>query len=166
MTPTTSPLAAGIVARLTARGQTVACAESLTGGLVTARLVDVPGASAAVRGGVVAYATELKAQLLGVDPQLLARTGPVDPAVADQLARGVRHRLHADWGLGTTGVAGPEPQDGHPVGTVYVAVAAPGDERVTVRALHLRGDRTAIRAATVEAVLTLLRDELGQVSPQ
>ncbi len=165
-TPTTSTLPADVIGLLTARGQTVACAESLTGGLVTARLVDVPGASAAVRGGVVAYATELKAQLLGVDPELLARSGPVDPAVADQLARGVRRRLQADWGLGTTGVAGPDPQDGHPVGTVYVAVAAPGDVRVTVRALHLRGDRAAIRGATVEAVLTLLRDELVAVRPQ
>ncbi|MEO3935519.1 CinA family protein [Dermatophilaceae bacterium Soc4.6] len=159
--PEGATLAADVVARLRARGETVACAESLTGGLLTSRLVDVPGASAAVRGGVVAYATALKAELLGVEPALLARAGPVDPAVADQLARGVRARLHADWGLGTTGVAGPDPQDGHTVGTVYVAVAGPRDENVTVRALHLRGDRAAIRAATVDAVLVLLLDRLG-----
>ena len=104
----------------------MATAESLTGGLVCAALTDVPGASAVVRGAVVAYATELKAQVLGVDPDLLATGGAVQAEVARQMATGVCRVLGADVGVATTGVAGPDPQDGHPVGTVFVAVAAEG----------------------------------------
>jgi nicotinamide-nucleotide amidase len=118
-------IAADLVSALSERGQTVAVAESLTGGLVCATLVDVPGASAVVRGAVVAYATELKHRLLDVDGDLLARNGPVDPLVAEQMALGVRERLGADWGLSTTGVAGPDPQDGAPPGRVYIALAGP-----------------------------------------
>src|SRR5688572_16713046 len=114
--------AAEVVAALQARGETLAVAESLTGGLLAATLVDVPGASRVFRGGFVAYATELKATLAGVSPELLAEHGPVHPDVAVQLAAGARSRCAADWGLGTTGVAGPDPQDGVPVGTVFVAV--------------------------------------------
>lgn len=156
MTP--APVAAvvvgDVVARLTALGQTVGCAESLTGGLVVARLVDVPGASAVVRGGVVAYATDLKASVLGVDADLLDRQGAVDGEVARQLAHGARRVLGADWGLATTGVAGPEPQDGMPVGCVFVAVAGPGD--TVVERHDLQGDRARVRAATVDVVLSLL----------
>jgi nicotinamide-nucleotide amidase len=149
-----------VIAVLAARGQTVAVAESLTGGLVTARLVDVPGASAVVRGGIVAYATSLKASLLGVDPEILDRVGAVDPEVARQMALGVRERLGATWGLATTGVAGPDAQDGHPPGTAYVAVAAEPTDCV-VRALVLPGDRSQVRAATVDAVLALFAQALG-----
>ena len=117
--------AVDVVSALRERGQTVAVAESLTGGLICAALVDVPGASAALRGAVVAYATELKHRLLDVDAGLLARNGPVDPDVAAQMALGVRERLGADWGLATTGVAGPDPQDGVLPGRVYLAVAGP-----------------------------------------
>jgi nicotinamide-nucleotide amidase len=147
-----------LIARLAALGQTVAVAESLTGGLVTARLIDVPGASAVVRGGVVAYATELKASLLGVDADLLARVGAVDAEVAQQMARGVRDRLGATWGLATTGVAGPDPQDGHPPGLVYVSVAGPHGVG-TVAELTLVEDvgRAQIRTAAVEAALSLLQ---------
>jgi len=144
---------------LVRRGLTVAVAESLTGGLVTATLVDVPGASRALRGGVVAYATELKATLLGVDAGLLAARGAVDPDVALAMARGVRTRLAADVGLATTGVAGPDPQDGHPPGTVHVAVVAPGGERVL--SLRLPGGRAAVRAAACTAVLALSLDVVG-----
>ncbi|WP_432495537.1 CinA family protein [Kineococcus gypseus] len=146
--------AAAVVAALRAAGLSVATAESLTGGLVCATLVDVPGASAVVRGGVVAYATELKAALLGVDAARLARSGPVDAEVARQMARGARERLGADVGLATTGVAGPGPADGHPAGTVFVAVAAdalPGG--AAARRLELAGDRAAVRRGAVEAVL-------------
>ncbi|WP_396134545.1 CinA family protein [Cellulomonas sp. ATA003] len=108
--------AAALVAALAAHGRSVAVAESLTGGMVTAAVVDVPGASRVLRGGVVAYATDLKAQLLGVDRALLARVGAVDPGVAGEMAQGVRARLGADVGLATTGVAGPDPQDGHAPG--------------------------------------------------
>ena len=118
-------IAADLVFALSERGQTVAVAESLTGGMVCAALVEVPGASVVLRGAVVAYATELKHRLLDVDGDLLARNGPVDPDVAAQMALGVRERLGADWGLATTGVAGPDPQNGVAPGRVYLAVAGP-----------------------------------------
>ncbi|MBC7560243.1 MAG: CinA family protein [Dermatophilaceae bacterium] len=152
-------VAADLVARLTVRGQTVAVAESLTGGLVSAELTDVAGASAVVRGGVLAYATDLKAQVLGVDLGLLARVGAVDPDVAEQMATGVRSLMGATYGLATTGVAGPDQADGKAVGLVYVAVAGPGSS--TVKALRLSGDRGEIRTQSVLAVLSLLDDELG-----
>ncbi len=154
-------LATRVVAALGARGMTIAVAESLTGGLLVAELIAVPGASAVVRGGVVAYATELKASLLGVDTELLAAKSPIDPDVARQMAEGVRWRLGhdgapADVGLATTGVAGPDPQDGHPVGEVWIGVAL-GD-RVEARGLTLGGDRASIRSATVtESLLEVLR---------
>ncbi len=151
--------AADLVARLTAAGQTVAVAESLTGGLVAAALTDIPGASVVVRGGVLAYATDLKAQVLGVDKALLARAGAVDADVAEQMASGVRSLMGATYGLATTGVAGPDQVEGKPVGTVFVAVVGPGTSRV--QALSLSGDRREVRAHSVLAVLALLTEELG-----
>ena len=152
-------MAADLIARLTAAGQTVAVAESLTGGLVTAALTEIPGASLVVRGGVIAYATDLKAQLLEVDEALLAQAGAVDAEVAEQMARGVRSLTGATYGLSTTGVAGPDEAEGKPVGTVYVAVSRPGSSRV--KALRLDGDRRQVRADTVLAVLSLLAEELA-----
>lgn len=147
---------------LKARGETLATAESLTGGLVGAALTDVPGVSAVYRGGLVVYATDLKARLAGVPDDLLAAVGPVHPDTAAALATGVRERLDATYGLATTGVAGPDPQAGVVAGTVYVAVAGPGP--VQVRKLQLSGDRAAIRRGSVEAVLelaaTLVAEEL------
>ena len=148
-----------LVARLTTAGQTVAVAESLTGGLVAAALTEVPGASVVVRGGVVAYATELKARVLGVDAVLLAQRGAVDADVAGQMASGVRSLMGATYGLATTGVAGPDEADGKPVGTVYVAVV--GSDSSRVRALSLSGDRGQVRALSVLAALALLAEELG-----
>jgi len=153
-------LAGQVLARLQARGHTVAVAESLTGGLVAAALTDVPGASASFRGGVVTYATELKAALLGVDAGLLARHGAVYPAVAAAMAEGVRERLGATYGVATTGVAGPEPADGQPVGTAHIAVSAADD--TVVRTIALTGDRHAIRRLTVEHVLGLLLGRLRE----
>ena len=150
--------AADLVARLTVAGQTVAVAESLTGGLVTAALTDVAGASVVVQGSVVAYATDLKSQLLGVDAALLARVGAVDADVAEQMASGVRSLMGATYGLATTGVAGPDRVDGQAVGTVYVAVVGPGSSRV--KSLDLSGDRGDIRAQSVLAVLSLLAEVL------
>ncbi|KQO47302.1 MULTISPECIES: CinA family protein [unclassified Frigoribacterium] len=152
-------LAADLVAELTRRRLTVAVAESLTGGALVSELVSVPGASAVVRGGVVAYQTELKHTLLGVDAELLARHGPVHPDVAASMATGVRDRLAADGhpadiGLATTGVAGPDPQSGHEPGTVFVGLAVPGGVRVV--SLSLTGDRQAIRNATVSESLAVL----------
>jgi nicotinamide-nucleotide amidase len=131
----------------------------VTGGLVTAALTDVAGASVVVRGGVLAYATDLKAQVLGVDPVLLAQVGAVDADVAQQMAAGVRSLMGATYGLATTGVAGPDPVGDKPVGMVYVAVVGPGSSRV--KALSLSGDRAQIRAQSVRAILALLAEELG-----
>ncbi|MEV6161738.1 nicotinamide-nucleotide amidohydrolase family protein [Streptomyces sp. NPDC052052] len=153
--------AARVLELLVERGETLAVAESLTGGLVAAELTSVPGASKAFRGSVTAYATPLKRELLGVDGALLAERGAVDPEVARQMATGVRRVLGADWGMATTGVAGPDPQDGKPVGTVYVAVAGPdGAEKVT--ALRLNGERADIRRESVRSVLALFSAELGK----
>ncbi|RJK96564.1 CinA family protein [Vallicoccus soli] len=151
-------LAPRLVERLAARGATLAVAESLTGGLLTAAVVAVPGASAVLRGGVTAYATDLKATLLGVDRQRLAATGPVDGEVVRQMARGAAARLDAGHGVATTGVAGPEPQGGRPVGEVWVAATGPQGE--LVRRLHLPGDRSAVREGAVAAALALLLELL------
>ncbi|MBB5123072.1 damage-inducible protein CinA [Streptomyces eurocidicus] len=153
--------AAEVLRVLVDRGRTVAAAESLTGGLVAAELTAVPGASRAVRGSVTAYATEVKREVLGVDGGLLAARGAVDGEVAGQMARGVRALLGADWGVATTGVAGPDAQDGKPVGTVFVAAAGPAGA-TAVRELSLDGDRARIRAESVQAVLELLLGELTE----
>ncbi|MDY0814169.1 CinA family protein [Kitasatospora purpeofusca] len=147
-------LAERVHAGLRAEGGTLAVAESLTGGLLAAALVDVPGASATFRGSVTAYATELKASVLGVDEGLLAVHGPVHPVVARQMAEGVRKLLGATYGVATTGVAGPEPQDGQPVGTVHLAVAGPGGSLVS--SPRLSGERATIRHRAVTAALELL----------
>ncbi|MDT7728521.1 MAG: nicotinamide-nucleotide amidase [Actinomycetota bacterium] len=148
-----------IVAALIRRGETVATAESLTAGLVCATLADVPGASAALRGGLVVYATDLKAELAGVDRALLAEHGAVHPEVAAQLAEGARARCGATWGLGLTGVAGPDPQDGVTPGTVYLGLAGEGVR--IVRTLRFEGDRGAVRQAAVRAALDLLGEQLA-----
>jgi PncC family amidohydrolase len=153
-------LAGQILDRLAAAGHTVAVAESLTGGMVAAALTDVPGSSAAFRGGVVAYATELKAALLGVDAGMLARHGAVYPQVASAMAEGVRTRLRATYGVATTGVAGPEPADGQPVGTAHIAVSAADD--TVVRTIALTGSRLQIRRLTVEHALGLLLGRLRE----
>lgn len=154
--------AAGRVLRLLVeRGETLAVAESLTGGLVAAELTSVPGASQAFRGSVTAYATPLKSEVLGVDADLLAERGAVDAEVARQMATGARRALGADWGVATTGVAGPEAQDGRPVGTVFVAVSGPhGTGKVA--ALRLNGDRADIRKESVRSALDLLSGELDK----
>lgn len=155
-------LAARLLGALEARGWTLAVAESLTGGAVCARLVEVPGASRVLRGGVVAYATDLKSELLGVDPALLAERGAVDPDVAAAMARGVRARLAADVGLATTGVAGPDPQDGHAPGTVHVAVATADTSHVA--SWSLPGDRPQVRGATVAGLLALALDVVARAA--
>jgi nicotinamide-nucleotide amidase len=160
MTPTDP---AAVHALLRARGETVAVAESLTGGLLAAALTDTPGASATFRGALVVYATDLKARLAGVPAPLLQAHGAVSPDVAAALAGGVRDRLGASYGLGLTGVAGPEPQDGVPVGTVYLGLATPRGGQV--RRLALAGDRAAVRAGAVAAALDLLAESLASAEP-
>jgi nicotinamide-nucleotide amidase len=137
-------------------GQTVATAESLTAGLLAATIAGVPGASVVLRGGLVVYATDLKHSLAGVSDEVLATEGPVAASTAEQLAVGARIRCGADWGVGLTGVAGPDAQGGHPVGTVFLGLAGPGHTEV-VR-LKLDGDRWTIRiGATHTAIRELLR---------
>ncbi|CAM5282455.1 hypothetical protein SGLAM104S_03423 [Streptomyces glaucescens] len=166
MRSTAADIAADVVRLLTVKGETVAVAESLTGGLVAAELTAVPGASKAFRGSVTAYATELKHRMLGVDADLLAQRGAVDPQVAAQMAAGVRKALGADWGIATTGVAA-DPQDGQPVGTVFVALdgpVGPGSGSAgggKVQPLRLNGDRAEIRMESVRSVLALLLKELA-----
>jgi nicotinamide-nucleotide amidase len=156
-------LAAQIVGLLTRRRQTVAVAESLTGGLLGAAITTVPGASSVFRGGVIAYATDVKAALLGVSAALLAERGAVDPDVAGAMAAGVRERLGAAIGAATTGVAGPDAADGKPPGTVHIAVSTAGG--TVVQTLALSGGRDEIRRDTVERSLRLMWSVLWEESP-
>jgi len=150
-----------VLASLVQRRETLATAESLTGGLVGELLTAVPGASKAYLGGVISYATRLKATLAGVPQQTLDQLGPVAALTAEQMARGVAARCGADWGLSTTGVAGPEMQDGHPVGQVFVGVAQPATGYHRVVELTLSGTREDIRHAAASGALELLVDVLG-----
>jgi len=153
---------ADLVERLIGLRLSVAVAESLTGGLVMAALTSVPGSSATVRGGVVAYATQVKRDVLGVDGDLLDRVGAVDADVALQMADGVRDTVGADFGLATTGVAGPDGQDGKAPGVVFVAVTTPFGR--WHRELLLDGDRDAIRTRSAIAVLELLNEVLDSIT--
>ncbi|WP_131737592.1 CinA family nicotinamide mononucleotide deamidase-related protein [Actinomadura roseirufa] len=156
---------------LAARSATVAVAESITGGLIGAELTAMPGSSATFAGGAVTYATGLKARLLGVPGDLLAEHGAVHPDVAAAMAAGVRDRLGATYGLAVTGVAGPEPQDGRPVGTVFVGLAGPGESRTVVSPkLPVPGTgpevRAVLRRMAVVHALELLRRTLLGVGPE
>ena len=163
--------------RAVALGVRIAVAESLTGGLLADALVAVPGASRAFSGGIVAYDTELKRSLLGVDAELLESRGPVDAEVAKQMARGVRRAcatprvgaaqaVEAEIGLATTGVAGPDPDPatGQPAGTVWVGVSSALGERAVL--LRSEGDRPRVRAQTVAAALRELAAELALLDDQ
>ncbi len=169
--------AALVVELLRTRGERVACAESLTGGDLCSALVAIPGASAVVLGGVVAYNNTVKHHLLGVDEETLATTGAATAEVAVAMARGVLSALGGDttgsgsgagsgvWGVSTTGVAGPDPDpiSGAPAGLVFIAVVAP-DGRVWEEKLGLLGSRSEVREATVSFALGLLQRAL-QASP-
>ncbi len=152
-----------VIAAAAAARTRIAAAESLTAGMVAAELGTVPGASAVLQGGVVAYQNSVKEQVLGVDGALLQSAGSVDARVAEQMAAGVRRLLKADIGISTTGVAGPEPHDGKPVGTVFIGVAAGAGS--TSREFHVEfhfaGDRASIRSQACAAALDLLAAELG-----
>lgn len=165
-----------IIERAREVGVRIAVAESLTGGRLISTLIDVPGASQVIAGGIVSYHTALKHDLLAVDTALLQRRGPVDAEVATQMARGVREacalptdgallspRQAVDIGISTTGVAGPDPdpQTGQPAGTVWVGLSHGASDTATE--LHLAGDRQTIRQATVDAALRLLRLKLESI---
>ncbi|TAM67773.1 MAG: nicotinamide-nucleotide amidohydrolase family protein [Microbacteriaceae bacterium] len=154
-----------LIGALAARGLTLAVAESLTGGELTAEFTRPAGASAVVLGGVVVYATELKHSLIGVSATLLAAHGPVHPDVAAQLADGVRTATavagrSADIGVSTTGVAGPESQGGQQAGTVFVGVSTDAGTRVI--ALKLQGSRAEIRAETVRQAVAAVAASVGE----
>lgn len=151
----TLELAASVHRDLLGRGESVACAESLTGGGVADLLSGTPGASATFLGGVVSYATAVKRELLGVTAAQV-----ISADCAAQMATGARSLLGADWAVSTTGVAGPEKQDDKPVGTVYVGVAGP--RGVEVHRLSLAGDRREIRAQACRAAVQALADELAR----
>jgi nicotinamide-nucleotide amidase len=136
------------------RGETVAAAESLTAGLFCATLASVPGASATLRGGAVVYATDLKTVLAGVPEELLAAHGPVSPETAAALAEGIRLRCTATWGVGLTGVAGPDPVDGHGPGRVYLGLS--DGRRTDVVRLDLPGSRQEVREGAVAAAIDAL----------
>ncbi|MGY1987646.1 competence/damage-inducible protein A [Blastococcus sp. SYSU DS0669] len=154
--PTLDELVAGALAE---RGLTIAAGESCTGGLLVARLTERPGSSAAVLGGVTAYADGAKEALLGVPGALLAEHGAVSPQVARALADGVRARFGADIGVGITGIAGPGGgTDAKPVGTVHLCVVGP--DRVEERSLAVPGSRTAVRQRSVTMAMHLLRSLL------
>ena len=140
------------------RGQTVAVAESLTGGTLSAALSERAGSSSTFRGGLVVYATDLKETLAGVPGPMLAASGAVAGDTAAALAAGARERLDATWGLSVTGVAGPDEQEGKPVGTVFLAVSGPTSEVIEVR---LPGDRDRVRMLTAQHALHLLRRHLA-----
>jgi nicotinamide-nucleotide amidase len=144
---------------LAARGATVAVAESLTGGRLAAAFTATPGASTYFRGGAVTYATDTKGSVLDVDPEILATDGAVSPRTAAAMAAGVRDLFGATWGLATTGVAGPDEQEGKAVGTLHLGLAGP--DGTVVRSLRLPGDRPRIQAYAVVQALDVLRRTLS-----
>lgn len=150
---------ADIIAAARAKGVSIGCAESLTGGLVAAALVDVPGASAVFKGSIVAYDLMVKHELLGVSAAVLAQRGAVNAEVATAMAEGALGALGADIVVATTGVAGPDPDpvSGAAPGVVFIAVAG-GDLGTMVRELSVEGDREGVRAAARRAALQALHD--------
>ncbi|HEY0646227.1 MAG TPA: CinA family protein [Nocardioides sp.] len=160
-------LGAHVHAELVRRGQTISSAESLTGGAVADALTAAPGASESYVGGVVSYATRVKTDLLDVPASVVEEHGVVSAPCAAAMARGVRSLLGTDWAVSTTGVAGPDTQEGQPVGRVYVGVDGPSG--TTTHELQLEGDRAAIRDAAVrqavEAVLLQLQRGAGPTTP-
>jgi len=151
-----------LIALLRGMGASVSTAESLTGGLVCAALVAVPGASDVVRGSIVAYTSDAKTDVLGVPPDLITRYGAVDSHVASSMANATRRRFGSTYGLATTGVAGPDPSEGKPAGTVHIAIAGP--EGTDSWLLDLGGDRDTIRNSTVSELLSRFVDRVREES--
>ena len=159
------PLEAVVGSGLRARGWRIAAAESCTGGGVLSRLTDVPGSSAYVIGGVVAYDNAVKIAELGVPPKTLEAHGAVSEPVALAMAEGVRLRLSADVGVAVTGIAGPDGGSAEkPVGTVVIAVAVTG-RAPAVRTYRFLGDRAMIRTQSVVAALDVVRRALSSTNP-
>jgi nicotinamide-nucleotide amidase len=153
-------LARSCLDALRERGASLSTAESLTAGLIASTLAEVPGASDVLRGGLVAYATEIKISVLGVDASLIDRDGVVSAACAEAMALRACSLFSSDWAVSATGVAGPAEQDGKPAGTVFVAVAGPGV--IQSRRLAVRGGRDAVRRASSDAALQLVFELVSQ----
>lgn len=143
-----------VLGLLTDRDQTLATCESLTGGMLSAALTRVPGSSAVFRGGLVTYATDLKASLAGVDDEVLQTHGAVSGVTAEAMAAGARTLCGSDWAVAVTGVAGPDPQEGHPPGTVFVGIDSPAG--LLHQRMRLNGDRKHVRTGTVLGALDIL----------
>ncbi len=148
-----SQTAEDLLASLAQEHLTIAVAESLTGGMISAELTSVPGASKVVRGAVVSYATETKSTVLGVNLHTIEELGVVSAEVALQMAVGVKDLLSSDIALGATGVAGPDSQDGVTVGTVFIACVSPTES--VVEEFHLQGNRAEIRRQSVKFALEM-----------
>ncbi|MDF1487952.1 CinA family protein [Tessaracoccus caeni] len=153
-------LARQVIEMMRQRTLTLATCESITGGGIGSALTSVPGASAVYRGGFITYASDLKNTLAGVDLELITEKGVVNELTALQMAKGALRRCDADWGVATTGVAGPTAIEGHPVGTVWFAVVGQkrgmsGRPRFT-ELVHFDGDREAIRQASIEHAFRML----------
>jgi PncC family amidohydrolase len=162
---TTKPRATEVVAMLRHKGASIATAESLTGGRLASLLTEIPGSSEVYRGGVVAYATEVKVDVLGVPADLIEQHGVVSGECARAMAQGVRRLTGATYGVSTTGVAGPDRQEGKAVGTVYIALAGP-DGRDAVVALELVGDRGTIQDRTCEEALGVVMGHIPGEEPR
>jgi PncC family amidohydrolase len=160
----TREVAAEVLDALRGQGLTLGTAESLTGGGLGELVTSVPGSSSVYVGGVVSYASRVKIEVLGVPREVVEGDGVVSAACARAMAVGVRAVVGADVGVSTTGVAGPEEQEGRPVGLVYIAVADAAG--AAVRELRLEGDRAAVRAATARGALLLLKDRILGVDPR
>jgi PncC family amidohydrolase len=155
-------LAAHCLGMMRVRGESLAAAESLTAGLITSTFASVPGASDVLLGGIASYATEVKVSVLGVPREVIDEHGVISAECAAEMAGRARVLFGADWAVAATGVAGPDEQDGHPVGEVYVAVAS--REGATVESLDLDGDRDEIRASATEQAMALLERRLTAAS--
>lgn len=155
-----SELASKVIRTLTERSLSLAAAESLTGGLLGATLTDVPGASQVYVGGTIAYATPMKTALLGIDPHVIAQHTVVSEQVALEMAIGLQQRTDADWVIAVTGVAGPDPQQGHAPGEVWVCVAGPRVPNTPqfqqTERFQFEGDRDAVRRQTIDAAFGML----------
>lgn len=155
-------LARQLLERCEGFGVSLACAESLTGGMLASTLVDIPGASRSFFGGVVSYTNDVKARVLAVSETALAITGPVDEEVAREMAKGVREVIGTDIGISTTGVAGPGSADGHEAGTVWIGVA--GEQWSVAQCFHFTGDRDDVRRQSVKEALGLALRSLRKLS--
>lgn len=149
-----NPLATQVVTALTKRGESLAIAESLTGGALSSAITDVPGTSHVFLGSVIAYSVEVKQRELGVSRQSLDQFGVVSEAVACEMAEGIRDRFQSTWAISTTGVAGPGPSHGVPAGTVWIAIIGPSIRNSFKLALD--GDREQVRFGAVESALSAL----------